>query len=80
MGAPRFSWRKIRWLARSPIPRTCPLDPPVAGAPRDFAAVSMGNPHAVFFVPDSAAIDLAALGPQIEHHPLFPGAGKYFLC
>jgi diaminopimelate epimerase len=32
----------------------------------------MGNPHAVFFVPDAAAIDLAALGPKLEHHELFP--------
>jgi diaminopimelate epimerase len=26
----------------------------------------------VFFVPDAAAIDLRAVGPEIEHHPLFP--------
>ena len=32
----------------------------------------MGNPHAIFFVPDAAAVDLAVLGPQIEHHPMFP--------
>jgi diaminopimelate epimerase len=37
-----------------------------------FAAVSMGNPHAIFFVPDVAAVDLAGVGPEIEHHPLFP--------
>lgn len=35
-------------------------------------AVNVGNPHAVFFVPDAGAVDLAALGPGIEHHPLFP--------
>ncbi len=32
----------------------------------------MGNPHAVFFVPDAASIDLAAVGPRLEHHPTFP--------
>ena len=32
----------------------------------------MGNPHAVFFVDDAMAIDLAGLGPQIETHPMFP--------
>jgi diaminopimelate epimerase len=32
----------------------------------------MGHPHAVFFVDDVAAIDLAALGPILEHDPLFP--------
>ena len=35
-------------------------------------AVSMGNPHAVFFVPDVAAVDLAAWGPRFERHPMFP--------
>ncbi|MEX2451591.1 MAG: diaminopimelate epimerase [Rhodospirillales bacterium] len=39
---------------------------------RDPVAVSMGNPHAVFFVADAEAIDLATLGPEIEHHPFFP--------
>jgi diaminopimelate epimerase len=32
----------------------------------------MGNPHAVFFVPDAMAVDLKAVGPGIEHHALFP--------
>ncbi len=32
----------------------------------------MGNPHCVFFVPDATAVDLATLGPRIEHDPLFP--------
>jgi diaminopimelate epimerase len=32
----------------------------------------MGNPHAVFFVPDLERIDAADLGPRIEVHPLFP--------
>jgi diaminopimelate epimerase len=35
-------------------------------------AVSMGNPHVVFFVEDAEEIDLAGLGPRLEHHPLFP--------
>ena len=34
--------------------------------------VSMGNPHAVVFVPDVAAINLAGLGPIVERHPAFP--------
>lgn len=38
----------------------------------DPAAVSMGNPHVIFFVADSAAVDLERLGPLIEHDPLFP--------
>jgi diaminopimelate epimerase len=34
--------------------------------------VSMGNPHAVIFVPDVTAIDLERVGPKVEHHPAFP--------
>ena len=34
--------------------------------------VSMGNPHCVTFVEDVSAIDLPAIGPQIECHPAFP--------
>jgi diaminopimelate epimerase len=36
------------------------------------AVVNMGNPHAVFFVKDAGVIDLARIGPMLEHHPLFP--------
>lgn len=34
--------------------------------------VNMGNPHAVHIVEDAEAIDLAAIGPLLEHHPIFP--------
>jgi diaminopimelate epimerase len=72
MGPPRFGWREIP-LSRAIADTTqVRLDPRVAGAPEVFAAISMGNPHAVFFVPDARAVDLAALGPHIERHPLFP--------
>ena len=35
-------------------------------------ALSVGNPHAVFFVDDEAAVELDQLGPSIEHDPAFP--------
>ena len=35
-------------------------------------AVSVGNPHLIFFVPDCSAIPLDVLGPIIENDPLFP--------
>ncbi len=68
MGAPRLDWCDI------------PLSEPSdtlhlalsAGPLKDPVAVSMGNPHAVFFVPDADAVDLAALGPGLEHHAMFP--------
>ena len=34
--------------------------------------VNMGNPHAVHIVDDAEAIDLAAIGPVLEHAPIFP--------
>jgi diaminopimelate epimerase len=72
MGAPRFGWRDIPLAHAVADTGAVRLDPPVAGAPPVFAAVSMGNPHAVFFVPDPEAVDLAVVGPRIEHHGLFP--------
>ena len=38
----------------------------------DMAFVSVGNPHAVIYLPDVQAIDLARLGPMVERHPAFP--------
>lgn len=37
-----------------------------------MTCVSMGNPHAVFFVPDLGRVPLREWGPQIENHGLFP--------
>ncbi|MFC5416765.1 diaminopimelate epimerase [Dongia soli] len=57
-----------------PLAEACnTLHLPIALGPlQDGVAVSMGNPHAVFFVPDVMTIDLPSLGPQLEHHSLFP--------
>lgn len=35
-------------------------------------ALNIGNPHVVFFVADLAAIDIAAIAPDIQKNPLFP--------
>jgi diaminopimelate epimerase len=34
--------------------------------------VNVGNPHAVFWVEDVEPYHLAAFGPMIENHPIFP--------
>ena len=68
MGPPRLGWEDIP-LARPADTLHLPL---AAGALADPAASSMGNPHATFFVPDLAAIPLAALGPALEHDAIFP--------
>src|SRR6267154_610581 len=43
-----------------------------AGPLQDPVGTSMGNPHATFFVDNIAAIDLATLGPVLEHDSFFP--------
>jgi diaminopimelate epimerase len=68
MGTPRFDWQDVP-LAWAMDTRALPLAwEELAGG----CALSVGNPHVVFFVPDAAAIDLARLGPVIEHDPVFP--------
>ncbi len=68
MGPAKLDWRDIP-LAHSAD--TLHLDLHV-GPLTDPAAVSMGNPHATFFVPDIAAIPIHQLGPILEHDPIFP--------
>ncbi len=68
MGEARLDWREI------PVAQACDtLHLPLAlGSLSDPVGVNIGNPHAVFFVPDVSAIDLEQVGPELEHAPLFP--------
>jgi diaminopimelate epimerase len=74
MGPPRLSWRDIPLGQPAEDTARVPLDTVFLDAafPTDFAAVSMGNPHAVFFVSDVDAHDLARTGPLLEAHNMFP--------
>jgi diaminopimelate epimerase len=38
----------------------------------DQVFVSMGNPHSVAFVSDVAKVELARIGPVVEHHKAYP--------
>ena len=74
MGTPRLDWQQIPLSfavadtdqVSIKLDPTFDIDLPVA------SAVNMGNPHAVFFVPDAASIALETIGPALEHHPAFP--------
>ena len=44
----------------------------VDGVSYNMTCVSMGNPHAVVFLPEIDSLDLEKIGPSFEHHPLFP--------
>ena len=68
MGPARLGWQDI------PLREACDtLSVPVeAGMLTRPTCVSMGNPHAVFFVDSAAAVPLERLGPVLEHDPMFP--------
>src|SRR6185437_13911185 len=64
MGTPKLGWAQIP-VAHETDTLHLPLD-------ADPVGVNIGNPHAVFFVPDAEAVDVAGLGHRVEHDPLFP--------
>ncbi len=75
MGKPRFGWQDIPLAEEFRDTRMIelqvgPIDAPVLHSP---SVVSMGNPHAVFWVDDDVwAYDLERFGPLLENHPIFP--------
>jgi diaminopimelate epimerase len=68
MGRPRTGWEEIPLAGPQDTLR---LDLSLEGLSGPVAT-GMGNPHATFFVADAEAVDLARLGPVLEHDPLFP--------
>ena len=44
----------------------------VAGQDWTMTCVSMGNPHAVVWCEDVQGLEIEKIGPQFEHHPMFP--------
>jgi diaminopimelate epimerase len=74
MGKPKFAWNEIPLSEEIRDTRNIelqigPIDKPVLHTP---SVVNMGNPHAVFWVEDVNAYDLARFGPLLENHPIFP--------
>ena len=82
MGEPRFAWNEIP-LAEEFADTRCielqigPIDKPILHSP---SALSMGNPHAIFWVQDVMVYDLARIGPLLENHPIFPERANISLC
>lgn len=68
MGAPALDWAEIP-LSRQEDTLSLPAFLEGYGNP---VAVSMGNPHVVFFVEDINSVNLAYAGPKVENDPLFP--------
>ncbi|MDC7682657.1 diaminopimelate epimerase [Asticcacaulis sp. BYS171W] len=73
MGKPRLDWTQIPLSEEMNTERlelqVGPIDAPLYHTP---CAVSMGNPHVVFFVDDVSTVDVERTGSLIENHPLFP--------
>ena len=75
MGVPVFEWNRIplaeEFHDTSRIElQIGPIDSPILHSP---SAVSMGNPHAIFWVDrDPMTFDLDRFGPLLENHPMFP--------
>lgn len=68
MGPVHLDWQKIP-LSREEEVNFIPVN---VGELKQASGVNVGNPHAVFFVADANAVALETLGPQVEHHSLFP--------
>lgn len=68
LGEPVFDWDRI--------PLAYPMDTrdlPLGWDELDHgAAVNVGNPHVIFFVPDCYAVPLHDIGPRIETDSVFP--------
>jgi diaminopimelate epimerase len=75
MGTPRFGWQDIPLAEEFRDTRMIelqigPIDAPVLHSP---SVVSMGNPHAIFWVDrDVWSYELDRFGPLLENHPIFP--------
>jgi diaminopimelate epimerase len=73
-GVPRFGWKDIPLSEEFRDTRHIelqvgPIDAPLIHSP---SVVNVGNPHCIFWVNDLDVVDLAKVGPMLEHHPLFP--------
>jgi diaminopimelate epimerase len=68
MGPARTAWHEIPLAHAADTDRVDLTSGPLTEA----VCTNIGNPHATFFVDDVDTVDLAALGPALEHHPLFP--------
>lgn len=70
MGEPILNAKEIPvdWEAEKMIGEKVTID----GQEYEMTCVSMGNPHAVVWVEDTASLPLEKIGPVFETHPMFP--------
>ena len=70
MGTPELTPSKIPAVAEG----NAIINQPITVADRQYriTAVSMGNPHAVVFCDEIDSLNLEKIGPDFEHHAMFP--------
>lgn len=70
MGEPILTTKDIpvEWKEEQMIGQPVEVD----GRQYEMTCVSMGNPHAVVWVDDTNSLDLEKIGPDFEHHAMFP--------
>ncbi len=69
MGVPGFAPAEVPFVADAEVD-AYELD--IDGSPVSIGIASIGNPHAVLEVDDTATAPVSRLGPAIERHPRFP--------
>lgn len=72
LGAPRLGWADIPLALEMDTQRLPYAVEGPAGVLEGPGAVSMGNPHCVFFVTAATRALACAVGPRVERDPLFP--------
>lgn len=72
MGAPHLLSQDIPTTLTAPNEKVINAALQAAAQSWAVTCVSMGNPHCITFVEDVEAIALEQLGPQFEHHSVFP--------
>ncbi len=81
MGKPGLDWRDIpleeAMDTRGIELQVGPIDAPLFHTP---GAVSMGNPHVIFFVKDAEVAPVREVGSMIEYHRLFPQRTNVEFC
>ena len=83
MGVPKFGWKDIPLAEEFRDTRMIELEIGPHGAPilHSPSVVSMGNPHAIFWVDqDVWSYDLERFGPLLENHPIFPDRANITLA
>ena len=70
MGKPQLEPEKIPILLDGESVIGRPIE--VSGKSYNITAVSMGNPHAVVFCDKIDDLELEKIGPDFEHHKIFP--------